>query len=218
MTETNTESLSESMDVGDYLAQVSNDPNWQKENTFPRVYQNIKKGDLVLKQQAFKGSERYLLVDIDISKEPVVADRQKLVMSSIRTLFDTKTIEDGYSKDSSYYHKHSTKDSEKRHVVPLSELLRNKRGECVEVATVTQLLIQERGDEVYMISGHLYEEGAEDEQEAHTWNIIKKADGYYLVDAKNGFKSKINAVVKVPKTGRYFLDTEKKPEHFYFMD
>ena len=84
---------------------------------------------------------------------------------------------------------------------------------------MTQLLAQDRGDEIYLISGHLYEEGAEKEYKAHTWNIIKKEDGFYLVDAhNNGFKGKINSVVRIGSSGRYVLDTEKKPGFWYFME
>ena len=51
MTETQVESPDEHIDVGEYLNQILSDPNWEKENAFPRIYRNLKTGDLVLKKR-----------------------------------------------------------------------------------------------------------------------------------------------------------------------
>src|SRR3989338_6887525 len=118
-----------------------------------------------------------------------------------------------HRKPGQSYYEQNASDTGKRKIVPLSELLDGKIGECVEMATVTQLLAQERGDTSYLVSGHL-EEG--NKRIAHAWNIIEKDGVYYVFDSKNNFKSKIAAVVF--EDGRYFLKTEREVSFRYCLD
>ncbi|MFH1670824.1 MAG: transglutaminase-like domain-containing protein [Patescibacteria group bacterium] len=190
-----------------FLEHAVQDKYLSSNTEFPIVYENIKPGDDILKEENRIDplKQKYLRVDIAAGDGRLVQEDQRITHARIQNLFEARTIDAPYQKTwgRSYYSQHAS-EVDGKYVVPLSELLEKKRGECVEMATVTQLLLQKEGRKSYLVSGYL-EEGPN--RQEHTWNVLEKSDGFYILDTKNRFQSKITAVVF--EDNSYVFELEK---------
>ncbi len=158
------------------------------ENTFPRVYDRLYTGAFVLKAESpFPNRTMFLYVDETPKLTKLVSNGD-----NVKALFPKKTSDKPFTRSSNYYHRNNRIINGKI-CVPLSELIREQRGECLEISTVIQLCMQERGKECYMFSGYLE---SEDPDEAHTWNVVfnEKKGIFYLYDQNRGFMSPLNGI------------------------
>ncbi len=165
--------------INEVLNEIKDSEHWQG-NTFPRVYTQVRVGDKLLKSHSVTGnSVNYLQID----SNKIVKDIPDLPggLRHIRDLFDQEAGEETYISSGG--------------IATLSDLISQRKGDCLEMAAVVQLKAQDEGRESYLFSGTIYG-GNMEFSEDHSFNIVKGSKGdYILVDVAGDFTSKINALV-----------------------
>lgn len=138
-----------------------------------KVTEKLEEGSIVTKINGlFNGSSSsYIIDDINIDKKIVKELGKKFPYFEISDAF--KERDEGLIK----------LEYKGRDLIPFSEIVEKREGECLEKSIVTQLVAQRKGIQSFLVSGGLLPEGSF--LESHAYNIIQKKDvGYLLVDTQ----------------------------------
>lgn len=95
----------------------------------------------------------------------------------MRTLFDYFDI-----TKPGYVFVHAQPDSSGRKAVPWSKIVQDRIGQCLEMAVMSQLLFQRRGQNSFLCGGR----SSSDVNGTHAWNLRKIGDRYFMWDCALG--------------------------------